>query len=69
MSKLKEKTCYVCNKTPLSRNEIGLVKKLIDKKSDKFYCLGCLAEMLEVTEDELREKIEEFKDEGCTLFK
>lgn len=32
MSKLKEKTCYVCNKTPLSRNEIGLVKKLIDKK-------------------------------------
>ena len=69
MSKLKEKTCYVCNKTPLSRNEIGSVKKLIDKKSDKFYCLGCLAEMLEVTEDELLEKIEEFKDEGCTLFK
>jgi hypothetical protein len=25
--------------------------------------------MLEVTEDELLEKIEEFKDEGCTLFK
>lgn len=65
---LKQKS-FTCNKTPLSRNEIGLVKKLIDKKSDKFYCLGCLAEMLEVTEDELIEKIEEFKDEGCTLFK
>ena len=69
MSRLNEKACYVCNKTPLSKNEIGLVKKLIDKKSDKFYCLGCLEEMLEVTEDELLEKIEEFKDEGCTLFK
>mgnify|MGYP004542059803 CR=1 FL=1 len=69
MSRLTEKACYVCNKTPLSKNEIGLVKKLIDKKSDKFYCLGCLAEMLEVTEEELLEKIEEFKDEGCTLFK
>ena len=69
MSRLTEKACYVCNKTPLIKNEIGLVKKLIDKKSDKFYCLGCLAEMLEVTEDELLEKIEEFKDEGCTLFK
>ena len=50
-------------------DEFSIVKKLIDKKSDKFYCLGCLAEMLEVTEDELLEKIEEFKDEGCTLFK
>jgi hypothetical protein len=69
MSKLNERVCYVCNKAPLSKNEIGLVKKLIDKKSDKFYCLGCLAETLEVTEEELLEKIEEFKDEGCTLFK
>lgn len=41
MSKLNERVCYVCNKAPLSKNEIGLVKKLIDKKSDKFYCLGC----------------------------
>ena len=69
MSKLNKKACYACNKSPLSKNEIGLVKKLIDKKSDKFYCLGCLAEMLEVTEEELLEKIEEFKEEGCTLFK
>ena len=69
MSKLNERVCYVCNKAPLSKNEIGLVKKLIDKKSDKFYCLCCLAETLEVTEEELLEKIEEFKDEGCTLFK
>lgn len=63
------KTCYVCGKTPLSKNEIGLTKKLIDKKSQIFYCLPCLADYLEVTPDELLAKIEEFKEEGCTLFK
>jgi hypothetical protein len=63
----KEKNCYVCGKA-LSKNEIGLSKKLIGKSTNKFYCLNCLAEHLEVTPDELVDKIEEFKDEGCTLF-
>lgn len=61
--------CYVCGKENLSKNEIGLVKKMIGKKSTMFYCLPCLAEYFEVTEDELVAKIEEFKEEGCTLFK
>ena len=60
--------CYVCGKENLSKNEIGLVKKMIDKKSTIFYCLPCLAEYFEVTEDELIAKIEEFKEEGCSLF-
>lgn len=60
--------CYVCGKENLSKNEIGLVKKMIDKKSTMFYCLSCLAEYFEVTEEELVAKIEEFKEEGCTLF-
>lgn len=63
------KRCYVCGKTPLSKDEIGLTKKLIDKNTKVFYCLPCLAEQLEVTEKELLAKIEEFKEEGCTLFK
>ena len=33
------------------------------------YCIDCLAEYLEVTTEELAAKIEEFKEEGCTLFK
>lgn len=61
--------CYVCGKVPLSKDEIGLTKKLIDKKATNFYCLSCLAEYLEVSEEELLAKIEEFKEEGCTLFK
>ncbi len=59
--------CYVCGKD-ISKNEVGLTKKLINRNAKDFYCLSCLAEYLEVTEEELKDKIEEFKDEGCTLF-
>lgn len=63
------KKCFVCGKTPLTKDEIGITKKIIDKKATSFYCLTCLADYLEVTEDELLAKIEDFKSEGCTLFK
>lgn len=63
------KKCYVCAKAPLTKDEIGLTKKIIDRKATAFYCLSCLAEYLEVTEEELLAKIEDFKNEGCTLFK
>lgn len=53
----------------MTRDEIGLTKKIIDKKTTTFYCLPCLAEYLEVTEEELLAKIEEFKNGGCKLFK
>lgn len=65
---IENKKCYVCGKAPLIKNEIGLTKKLIDKKASSFYCIDCLAEYLEVTTEELEAKIEEFKEEGCTLF-
>ena len=66
---MEEKRCYVCGRMPLSKDEIGLTKKLIDKKTEVFYCISCLAEYFEVTEEELLDKIEQFKEEGCTLFK
>ena len=59
--------CYVCNKE-LSKNEIGLTKKLINKNAKDYYCISCMAEYLEVTVEELEDKIEEYKDEGCKLF-
>ena len=65
---MEQKQCYVCGKQPLTKDEIGLVKKLIGKNTKRFYCLSCLAEYFEVTEEELVAKIEQFKDEGCTLF-
>lgn len=66
---METKKCYVCGKTPLTKNEIGLTKKLINKTAISFYCIDCLAEYLEVTTEELEAKVEEFKEEGCTLFR
>lgn len=60
--------CYACGKKNLSKNEIGLTKKLIGKNTNKFYCISCLAEQLEVTQEELLDKIDEFKNEGCKFF-
>ena len=67
-SNMDQKKCYVCGKEPLSKDEIGLTKKLIDKKAKSFYCISCMAEELDVTAEELLAKIEDFKNEGCKLF-
>lgn len=64
---MRKKLCLSCGK-PLTRNEIGLTRKLIDDKAAEFWCLSCLAEYLEVPEDALIAKIEDFKQEGCRLF-
>ena len=65
---VKKKNCYVCEKEALKKNEIGLTKKLLDKDSKRFYCLDCLAEYLEVDTEFLLDKVEEFKEQGCTEF-
>ena len=66
---MKKQECMICFKSPLSKDEIGINKKLLGTGMKSFFCLGCLADHLECTEDELLDKIEEFKEEGCTLFK
>lgn len=61
--------CVVCGKENLDKDTIGLNKKLLSKNITEFYCLDCFANYLECTVDDLQDKIEEFKEEGCTLFK
>ena len=63
-----ELTCPDCGKAPLSRDEIGISKKLLGEDSSRILCLSCLAAWLEVTEEDLLAKIEEFKEQGCKLF-
>lgn len=60
--------CIVCGKKKLDKNTIGINKKLLGKEIENFYCMDCLADYLECTVNDLNDKIEEFKDEGCTLF-
>ena len=61
--------CEVCGADNIEKDVIALNKKLFNKNVKQFYCLSCMAAVLEVTEEDLLDKIEEFKEEGCTMFK
>lgn len=60
--------CIICGQKNLDKNTIGINKKLLGEDIENFYCMDCLAEHLGCTVEELLEKIEEFKEEGCKLF-
>lgn len=60
--------CISCGLGNLNKDTIGINKKLLGERIDKFYCLDCLAGYLDTTVEELLEKIEEFKEDGCKLF-
>lgn len=60
--------CVICGLEHLEKNTIGINKKLLGEKIENFYCMNCLAEYLECSVEELLDKIEEFKAEGCKLF-
>lgn len=60
--------CVMCDKHDLEKDTIGINKKLLGTDIANFYCMDCLANYLDCTVEELLDKIEEFKEEGCTLF-
>ena len=62
---------YVCVKcgAKLEKDDVGAHKKLIDRGAASFMCVKCLAAHFEVPEQKIREKIEEFRAQGCLLFK
>ena len=60
--------CVSCCKEKLSKDEIGVNKKLLGESVLEYYCINCLAEYLEVSVEDLEDKIEEFNEQGCTLF-
>ena len=61
------KICSQCGKG-LTKNEVGLYRKLVDDKVESPLCLTCVAEWFGCDVEDLLDKIEEFKDEGCVLF-
>lgn len=65
--KRKKMVCCECSKT-LIKDEIALCKKLLSVDTEDFYCIVCLSEYLECTQTDLKIKIQEFKEQGCTLF-
>lgn len=60
-------TCLACH-AAVSKDEMALTKKLINRGTTKYYCISCLAKAFEVTEQDLQKKIQYYKEIGCTLF-
>ena len=52
-----------------SKDIIAANKKFFGTRLEKFFCLPCLAEFFGVTEQDILDKIEGFKEDGCALFK
>ena len=60
-------TCARCGRE-LTPDEMGLSRKLINRGTQVFFCLTCLAEDFRLPEAELLEMIQRFRAGGCTLF-
>jgi len=67
VTKVIKSTCFTCS-AYLTKDIIALNKKLFSAKI-KPTCLSCLAERLDCTIQDILDKIEQFKNEGCKLFK
>lgn len=65
---MTKKVCISCGTENMSKNTIGINKKLLGEKVDNFYCIDCLAQYLGVSKQDIMDKVEEFKEQGCKLF-
>ena len=63
-----KQNCYECKKV-VPKALIALNKKLLGKTINEYLCLDCLSDYIGATTEDLLIKIEEFKDQGCDLFK
>lgn len=59
--------CLKCEKV-LEKDIVALNKKLLGRIIVNFFCLKCLADYLELPEELLKNKINDFKRQGCSLF-
>lgn len=64
---MEKRLCRKC-RSLLTSDEIAMTKKLINRGTEVFYCLDCLALAFDVEREDLERKILEFRESGCTLF-
>ena len=65
--------CHECDQEIKSgiitaKDVIALNKKLLGRKIVYFFCSECLAKYLDISIIDLPEMVENFKNQGCTLF-
>lgn len=59
--------CAGCERI-LTKDEVAVTRKLVNRGATSFFCISCLARHFEVTETDIRERIRYYKESGCTLF-
>ena len=64
---MKKRICAQCENA-LLKDDVGLSQKMFGQDMAAFYCVECLAAELDCDPDDLAIKIQEFKEQGCTLF-
>lgn len=64
---MQKNECTRCGRL-LTIEDIGATKKLINRGAESFLCVECLADYLKVAPERIRQKIEDFRRAGCTLF-
>lgn len=63
----KRVCCNDCGMT-LNKDEVALNKKLFSSDIIDFQCLKCMSVSMECSIEDLETKIDEFKEQGCSLF-
>ena len=59
--------CIRCD-APFFRDDIGANRKFLGRAVLEFMCRECLSRELRVPRQLIDQKIQQFKEEGCTLF-
>lgn len=59
--------CVSCGR-PVTRDEMAVTKKLINRGTTEYSCVPCLAKYFEVKPEDIEERIRYFRQTGCTLF-
>lgn len=59
--------CKKCGRA-LTHDEIAIYKRLVNRGATEYLCLTCFAKEFRVTEEQLEEKINLFRNMGCVLF-
>lgn len=61
------KTCKCCGKK-LKKDDVALSMKLYGRHINNFKCVKCISEEFNKPVKELKERIKDFKENGCKLF-
>jgi biotin operon repressor len=64
---MKKIQCTDCDKQ-LMKDEVAISKKMLGRNIVAFFCLDCLATELDCEREDLEIKIQEFREQGCSLF-